>query len=189
MSEAQAVGPAVNEIAFAPADVVKEDLPGGGFILRSPHPLRSHERHLGEMLRRWAERRPDQVFLAERSADGWRRVTYAAALDAAGSIAESLLERGLGVARPVMILSGNSVDHALLSLGSLIAGVPVVPVSPAYSLMSRDYAKAQHIFKLVRPSLVFAEKGAPFSGVLRSLAGCGKSRVMDDSIASRKFLS
>ncbi len=180
MSEAQAVRPAVNEIAFAPADVVKEDLPGGGFILRSPHPLRSHERHLGEMLRRWAQRRPDQVFLAERSGDAWRRVTYAEALHAAESIGESLLERGLSAERPVMILSGNSVDHALLALGSLVAGVPVAPVSPAYSLMSQDYAKAQHIFELVRPSLIFAEKGAPFSGVLRSLDLSGIDVVTAD---------
>jgi feruloyl-CoA synthase len=70
------------------------------------------------------------------------------------------------VERPVMLLSGNSLDHALLTLGGLVAGVPVVPVSPAYSLMSQDFAKVRYIADLVRPGLVYAADGAAFGRVL-----------------------
>ena len=95
-----------------------------------------------------------------RTGSGWRRVSYAAALDAARRIGQALLARRLGPARPLVILSDNSVDHALLMLGALHVGVPVVPVSPAYSLMSADFAKLRHIIGLVRPGLVWTDDSA-----------------------------
>lgn len=168
-------------IETAPPDVVREDRPDGSFVLRSPHPLGDHERHLGEMLRRQAAARPDITFLAERRGGGWRQVTYGAALRAAESVGHNLLGRGLGPDRPVMILSGNSVDHALLMLGCFLAGVPVAPISPAYSLMSTDYIKVRRIFDLVGPGLIFAERAEPFSGVLRSLDLRGVETVSSDT--------
>ncbi|WP_300295038.1 feruloyl-CoA synthase, partial [Ferrovibrio sp.] len=89
--------------------------------------------------------------------------------------------RGLGQTAPIMILSGNSIDHALLMLGGFVAGVPVAPISVAYSLMSGDFAKVHHIFNLVRPKLVFAEQGAMFAKALGSLNLGGVEVVTSDS--------
>ena len=93
----------------------------------------------------------EQVFLAERAGEGWRTVTYRQALDAAQQFGQALLDRGLDAERPIMILSDNGVDHALLALGAMHAGVSVAPVSPAYSLMSRDFGKLRYIADLIRP--------------------------------------
>jgi feruloyl-CoA synthase len=176
------VGVRLAAIPLAPPDVVREDRPDGSFVLRSPHPLQPHERHLGETLRRWAERRPDAAFLAERAGggEGWRSVTYAQALAAAESIGQALLVRGLGPERGVMVLSGNSVDHALLMLGCFLAGVPIAPVSPAYSLMSQDHDKLRRIVGLVRPGLVFVERSKPFVEALVRLHLRGVEVVTSD---------
>ena len=164
-----------NSLAFAPAEVDVEPLASGGMVLRSPRPLEPYERHLGEMLQRWARERPEHTFLAERTeaAEGWRQVSYGQGFARSAAIAQSLVDRGLGEDRPLMILSGNSVDHALLTLGALLAGVPVAPVSPAYSLLSRDYGKLRHVFEIVRPAMLFAERPAMFLGALRSLDSSG----------------
>jgi feruloyl-CoA synthase len=121
------------------------------------------------MLHRWGKERPEQVFLAERLGLPWRKVTYAQALNTASAIGQSLLDRGLGQEAPVAILSGNSVDHALLVLGAQLAGVPVAPISPAYSLKIKDPSKLRRILNMVRPRLLFAENGALYGGVLSDL--------------------
>jgi len=155
--------------AFARPEVDVAQKDGGVLVLSSPELLGDYQAHLGISLRRWAREAPDRTFLAERDGDNWRRLTYADAAAAADSIAQALLDRGMGPERPVMILSGNSVNQALLTLGAMQAGVPVAPVSPAYSLMSQDYAKVKHILDLVRPALLYVETGPPFAGVLSSL--------------------
>lgn len=145
-------------------------LAGGGFILESEDALGSHADHLGQLLQLQAERQPQAIFLAEKIATGgWRKVSYGDAWDAARSIAQALLDRGLDQSTPIVILSGNSIDHALLMLGGFVAGVPVTPVSVAYSLMSGDFAKVHHIVGLVKPKLIFAQGGGPFEKVLATL--------------------
>lgn len=142
----------------------------GAVVLTAPEPLGSYPAHLGVSLRAWAEAAPERCFIAERSGDDWRRLSYAEARNAADRIAAALLLRGLGPDRPVMILSANSVNHALLTLGAMQAGIPVAPVSPAYSLMSKDFAKVHHIMALVRPGMIYVEAGTPFASVLQSLS-------------------
>ncbi|MDH5349841.1 MAG: feruloyl-CoA synthase, partial [Betaproteobacteria bacterium] len=122
-----------------------------------------------EWLAKWARQAPERVFLAERQADAWRKVTYAQALDAARRIGQALLERGLGADRPLAILSDNSVDHALLALGAMHAGVPVAPVSPAYSLMSKDFAKLRAIAQLLRPGLVWVDDAQKYGAALAAI--------------------
>src|SRR5215208_7777275 len=121
---------------FAPPAVAVRREEDGCVYLESPVPLAPYERSLGAMLARWAAAVPDRTFLAERdprdSGGGWRTVTWGEAGRVASAIGQALLDRGLGPERPVVILSGNGVDHALLTLGALVAGVPVVPVSVAY---------------------------------------------------------
>jgi feruloyl-CoA synthase len=136
-------------LRFAPARVDMERRADGTAILRSPDPLGPCARAVGEWLVQWAARTPQRTFLAERSGDGWRHLTYADTLDAVRRIGGSLLARGLTSSTPVVILSDNSVNHALLTLGAMHAGVPVAPISPGYSLMSKDLAKLKAIFELL----------------------------------------
>jgi len=158
-------------IALAEPKVDVEELPGGGRILRSGIPLEPYEDNLGQMLFRWADQDPERVAFAERHGDGWRELTYGQAAATAAAIGQALLDRGLGPDRPVMILSGNSVDHALLALAALVAGVPYAPVSVPYSTMSRDFSKLRLIAELLQPGLVFCETGAPFARAIASLPG------------------
>jgi len=169
------IQPGDTKPSFLPLDLAaprirRRDLAGGGFILDSEEPLGAHADHLGQLLQVQAERQPQRVFLAEKMpTGGWRKVSYGDAWDAARRIAQALLDRGLDQSTPIVILSGNSIDHALLMLGGFVAGVPVTPVSVAYSLMSGDFAKVHHIVRLVKPRLIFAQGGGPFEKVLATL--------------------
>jgi feruloyl-CoA synthase len=176
--------------ALAPPQIVSESAPDGGTILRSEMPLESYEASLGLLLRRWAEEAPDRVFLAERAGGpegDWVELTWGEANRKASCVAQALLDRGLGPERPLVILSGNSIDHALLTLGGFLAGVPVVPVSPAYSLMSQDYGKVKHIASLVKPGLVYAADAGPFGGVLAAIDFGGAELVLSSGNGATSF--
>ncbi len=160
------------KLAFGPPEVVVERRPDGVMLARSPHPLGSYPRAATDWLDHWAKVAPERVFLAERERahgrESWRKVTYAAARAAARSIAQGLIDRNLNVERPVAILSGNSVDHALIGLGAMIAGVPYAPVSAPYSLVAKDFAKLKAIMALLSPGLVFVDNGVPFAAALEA---------------------
>ena len=155
---------------FAPARVEVEKLPDGGFILRSPLPLEPHAANMCAYLLDWAAQAPERTFLAERSAtDAWRRISYREALSSVRALAQALLNHDATPDRPLLILSGNCVDSGLLQLAAMFVGIPVVPVSPAYSLMSRDFGKLKAVFGQVRPRLVFAADGEQFQHALEAL--------------------
>ncbi len=157
--------------AFAPARVEVEKLPDDSFILRSPMKLEPHASNICIYLGQWAAREPARTFLAERdSHKRWRKLSYGEALERVRAIAQGLLERGLTADRPVMILSDNGIENGLLQLGAMYAGIPVAPISPAYSLSSKDFGKLRHVFDLVRPGLVFAADGAPFAAAFAALS-------------------
>lgn len=138
-------------------------------LLRSPMPLGAYPRSVGDVLERQAAAAPDRVFLAEPDgAGGFRRVTYGEALATVRAIGQALLDRGLGPRRPLAILSDNSIEHALLGLGAQHAGIPVAPVSQAYSLLSRDHGKLRAILGMVKPGLVFAANGETFGGAIEA---------------------
>src|SRR6201991_1203515 len=177
----------VAQPALAPPRITSRPSRDGGVILSSEMPLEPYEASLGVLLRRWAEDAPDRTFLAERDGDGWRTLTWAEANAAASAIAQALLDRRLGPDRPLMILSGNSIDHALLMLGGFLAGVPVVPVSPAYSLMSADYGKVRHIASLITPGLVYAGAAGPFAGVLSAVDFGGAELVLSEGKGATRF--
>jgi feruloyl-CoA synthase len=166
-------------LRFAPARVDIERRADGSALLRSPEPLGPFARAVGEWLVHWAARAPQRTFLAERSGDDWRRITYAETLDAVRRIGGSLVARGLTSSTPVVILSDNSVNHALLALGAMHAGIPVAPISPAYSLMSKDHAKLKAIFELLKPGLVFADQAERFAP---ALAAVGASATPIDAL-------
>ncbi len=142
---------------------------GDAWYLESPIALREHPETLGAVFRRAAARHPNRDFLIERRAGALHRVTYAEALEAAEAIAGAL-------EGPLLVLSGNSVNHALLMLGCHLAGVPIVPVSPAYSLVSHDFAKLRAVASRVNPAHVYVESRAPFE---KALAAIGPPRVLD----------
>jgi feruloyl-CoA synthase len=143
--------------------------PSGAVLLRSAEPLRDYPVSVVHSMREHARLAPDHPVVAERAGDGWRTVRYGEAVAAATAIGQGLLERGLGPDRPLLILSGNSVDHLLMTIGGMTAGIPVAPVSVAYSLQSQDHARIRAIAELIRPGAVFAEDGAAFGPALDAL--------------------
>ncbi len=164
-----------SDLKFAPAKVDVERRPDGTLLLRSPTALGAHARCVTEWLVDWAANAPERVFLGERAGAGWRTMTYRDTLEAARAIGQGLLERGLAAERPVAILSDNSVDHALLALGAQHVGVPIAPISPAYSLMSKDFAKLKYIFELLRPALVWTADPEKFAPALAAVGASATS--------------
>jgi feruloyl-CoA synthase len=154
---------------LAPAKVDLEKRADGTMLLRSPQKLGPYARCVTEWLVQWSDKAPDRVFLAERKGDGWRKLTYRETYGAVRRIAQALLDRGLGPERPVAILSDNSIDHALLVLGAMHVGIPAAPISPAYSLMSKDFGKLKYIFDLIQPGLVYAADPQKFAPALAAV--------------------
>jgi feruloyl-CoA synthase len=147
----------IRSVRLGPAQVAVERDAQGGYRLRSPAPLNASPARLTERLLRWAKECPRRTFVAKRGKDGaWRRISYGDALDTARRLGQGLLDRGLSAERPLMILSENDLDHAMLALAALHVGVPFVPVSPAYSLVSQDYGKLRYAVQLMTPGLVYA---------------------------------
>ena len=143
----------------------------GTVYVRSPHALGPYAAKITERLEHWAAHAPDRIFLAERDAGGeWRRVSYADALARVRRIAQALLDRGLSVERPIAILSGNSIEHALLALAAMYVGVPYAPIAPAYSLIAREYGTLRYLVESLRPGLVYAADGGAFANALRAVA-------------------
>ena len=170
--------PPFARLNFAPAAVDVTPFKNGALLLRSPMKLEPHNRCVGEWLEHWGAQMPERVFLAERAADGgWRKVTYGEARLIVRSIGQALLDRKLSVDRPLAILSDNGVDHALLALAAMHVGVPVSPVSAAYSLISRDHAKLGYILDLLTPGLIFVQDGTRFAPALRAVDRKGSEIV------------
>ncbi|MBE7941527.1 MULTISPECIES: feruloyl-CoA synthase [Ramlibacter] len=160
--------PRYRPLAFGVTRAVLREGPGGVAYLRADQDLQPHAARMTDRLLHWAETDPGRTFMARREqlADGrtgeWQRVSYGEALQAARRIGQALLDRGLSTDRPVAILSENSLEHALLALGCLYAGIPHTPVSPAYSTISQDYDKLRHVLETVTPGLVFALDAARY---------------------------
>ena len=154
-------------ISFGTPAVDVERRADGTIYLRPKQPLGDYPVRITDRLHHWASAEPNRIFMAERNAaGGWRQITYAELLTASRHIASALLRRGLSAERPIVILSGNSIDHALVAFGALYAGIPFCPVSPAYSLISRDFGKLGFVMKLLTPGLVFADDADKFTGAL-----------------------
>ncbi|CAG8871211.1 feruloyl-CoA synthase [Pseudomonas fluorescens] len=142
----------------------------GALHMRSLEPLAEYPPRLLDRLVHWARVRPEQTFIAARQADGdWRRVSYAEMLDSVRAIAQSLLNYGLSADKPLVLLSGNDIEHLQLAFGALYAGIPYCPVSPAYSLLSQDFAKLRHVCDLLQPGLVFVSDAAAYQRAIEAV--------------------
>ncbi len=147
-------------IGHAPVQVTEAQ---GVLHMRSLEPLAELPARLLDRLVHWAQVRPEQTFIAERQADGgWRRVSYGQMLDSVRAIAQSLLGYGLSADKPLVLLSGNDVEHLQVAFGAMYAGIPYCPVSPAYALLSQDFAKLRHVCDLLQPGLVFVNDAAAY---------------------------
>ncbi len=164
---------------FAPADVVVEYRSDGSMVLRSPQPLGPCPT-MNLVIDAAAARAPSRVFLAERSGPGWRKVDYRAAREAIRAIGGALLERGANIDRPLMILSENSVDVGLLTLGAHYVGIPVVHTTSAYATQSQDFERLRAIAEQTRPALVYASDAKGYGRALREVISADASIVLSD---------
>jgi feruloyl-CoA synthase len=159
----------IRRVPLGPDDVALVRRDDGAVFLRSPHVLGPYPGNLTERLVRWAQEAPQRVLAAQRDPrGGWRTLSYGEAHARVLRIAQALLDRGLSAERPVAILSENGLEHLLLLLAAMHVGVACAPVSPAYSLVSADFAKLRHVIGLATPGLVFAADGARFARAIEA---------------------
>jgi feruloyl-CoA synthase len=183
------LGAPLRNVPLGAADVAVMRRDDGAVFLRSPHVLGPYPLNLTSRLERWAREIPTRTFAAQRDpAGGWRMLSYADAHARVRRLGEALLARGLSAERPVAVLSENSLEHLLLTLAALHVGVPCAPVSPAYSLLSKDYAKLRFVFGLATPGLVFAQDEARFAAAIAAAVPKGTEVVFGERFAALEAL-
>ncbi|MES2258309.1 MAG: feruloyl-CoA synthase [Pseudomonadota bacterium] len=161
--------PRYRSLKFGIGGVKVEPQADGSVHVEVAQQLESYPERLMDRLRHWAGAAPQRTFLAKRDNSGeWVHISYAQALQRARQIGQSLLTRGLSPERPVLILSDNDLEHAMLALGCQYAGIPYSAISPAYSLLSKDYDKLRHVMALLTPGMVFAAHGETFAAAVRA---------------------
>jgi feruloyl-CoA synthase len=147
-------------------------LPGGAMLIKPEEALRPYPKVLTDRLAHWAKRTPDKTCIAKRGPGGeWRALTYLQVMHSIESIGQALLDRDLSAERPVAILSENDLEQFLLTMAGQHVGIPAAPISPAYSLVSKDFGKLKHTFKIVTPGLVFASDGLRFASAIEAVGG------------------
>jgi feruloyl-CoA synthase len=162
----QAAAP-LRPVRLGKLNPVIEQRAGGVIHIRSAEELARYHDKLSQPLEHWAKVAPDRLFLAQRDAQGeWRKLSYAQALSDVRRIGAALLRRGLSAEKPIVVLSGNDIEQAMLALAAMYVGIPYAPISPAYSLMSSDFGKLRAIIELLTPGLVFVNDGGPFARAL-----------------------
>jgi feruloyl-CoA synthase len=163
--------PAFRKIEWLARDIAVERRPDGVIILKSRIPLQPYEQHIPASLTKWATEAPSRVWLAQRAgADRqWRKVSYGEAKQMVDGLTQGLLDLKLEPGSPVAILSGNSIEHALMTQAAMQARFPAAPVSPAYSLMSQDHLKLKYLFDLIKPKVVMVQDGPVFEKALQAL--------------------
>jgi feruloyl-CoA synthase len=175
----------MRDVRFGPNSVTQTTARDGSIYVQSIYPLESFPDRLTDSLDFWAARTPDRVFLAQRDEAGeWRTRTYAETRFAARNIAQALLSRRVSVDRPIAILSGNDIEHALLGLGAMYAGIPYAPISTAYSLISSDFGKLRHIFGLLTPGLVYASDAKAYCKAIDAVLPADAELITAETFAA-----
>ena len=169
---------------------VREDRADGSFVLRSPEPLQPYARCIGDWLDHWGAITPDRLFLAERTRAGaWRTMTYAAVRRDVGRIAQSLIDLELPEGKPVVIVSDNAVDHALLCLAAMHVGRTACTVSSAYTRLAKDPARIHSVLDLLDPALIYASDAAVYGNALASWSGQAPLVFSDGAAAIERACS
>src|SRR5882724_2134270 len=169
-----------DQALFALPQTLAERRGDGSIILKSPVALESYARCVGDWLEDWARRQPEKIFLAERAdpAAPWTTITYGAALQKVRSIASWVLAQGMSAERPLVILSDNSIAHALLALAAMHVGVPVAAISPAYSLMSKDFDKLKGMISVREPGGIYVSDASTFAPALAAIMPLHAAKVL-----------
>lgn len=170
--------PAFRKVEWLARDINVERRDDGTVVLKSRIPLQPYEKHIPASLAKWAKQAPERIWLAQRGGPNreWRKVSYDEAKRTVDALTQALLNLGLD-GRPVAILSGNSIEHALMTQAAMQARSPAAPVSPAYSLMSHDHAKLRYLFDLIKPAVVMVQDGPTFGKALKALNLAGVTVV------------
>ena len=182
-------------LKFGVTRVTLRDGVPGTHYLKADQELQPFAARMTDRLQHWAQTKPDHSFMARRikQADGslgaWKHISYAQAWATARSIAQGLINRGLNTERPVVILSENSLEHALLGLGCMLAGVPFVPTSPPYSLISVDYDKLKHVLRTVTPGMVFASDARYAKAIAATVQADMEVVMVDGAVNGREVTS
>ncbi|WP_316175018.1 MULTISPECIES: AMP-binding protein [unclassified Bradyrhizobium] len=163
--------PAFRKVDWLKRDIAVERRPDGAIVMKSRIPLQDYEPHIPASLAKWAKLAPERTWLAQRTGPErqWRKISYGEAKRMVDSLTQGLLDLGLEEGRPIAILSGNSIGHALLTQAAMQARLPAAPVSPAYSLMSHDHLKLRYLFDLIKPAAVMVQDGPTFEKALKAL--------------------
>ena len=163
--------PGFRKIEWLPRDIAVERRDDGVIVLKSRIPLQGYATHIPASLAKWAKEAPERIWLAQRAGEKrkWRKVSYGEAKRIVDSLTQGLLNLKLDEGRPVAILSGNSIEHALMTQAAMQARLPAAPVSPAYSLMSHDHQKLKYLFGLIKPAVVMVQDGPTFERALNAL--------------------
>jgi feruloyl-CoA synthase len=171
--------PGFRKIDWLKRDIAVDRRPDGVIVLKSRIPLQAYEKHIPASLAKWAKQAPDRIWLAQRGgADRqWRKLSYGEAKRTVDGLTQGLLDLGIADGRPVAILSGNSIEHALMTQAAMQARLPAAPVSPAYSLMSQDHQKLKYLFNLIKPAVVMVQDGPTFEKALKALDLAGVTVV------------
>ena len=163
--------PAFRKIEWLKRDIAVERRPDGVIVLKSRIPLKAYEKHIPASLAKWAGEAPSRIWLAQRTGPDrqWRKVSFGEAKRTVDGLTQALLNLKLEPGSPVAILSGNSIEHALMTQAAMQARLPAAPVSPAYSLMSHDHVKLKYLFDLIKPRVVMVQDGPSFEKALKAL--------------------
>ncbi|BEP33097.1 feruloyl-CoA synthase [Variovorax sp. V59] len=166
----------LDQSQIAPPRTVRIDFDDGSFALRSPMALKPYARCIGEWLERWARETPEALAFAERddSGEGWRKLDYRALREAVGGVAQALLDLELPAEKPIVILSDNAIDHAVLMLAAMHIGRTACSLSSAYSRLARDPSRLHGMLQALQPALIYASDARIYGG---ALAGCGVEAV------------
>jgi feruloyl-CoA synthase len=182
--------PPFRDLPYRAPDIEVRHGANGVVYLSSRTPIGPIPRSVPHMLDERAAAHPDRPWLKQRAPNHgpWRQVTYGEAARITRSLAQALLDRGLGPDAPLLILSGNSLEHALMSLAAQRIGAPATPISMAYSVMSSDFAKLKHCFGAVKPKAIFVQTMDPFRKALATLPLQGIAIISaDGSEGSESF--
>jgi feruloyl-CoA synthase len=172
----------VRAVRVASLQVTVDRRENGVIYVRSPQPLGEYPARVTDRLEYWAAQAPSRIFLAQRALAGnWHTVTYAETLVRVRRLAQGLLDHGLSASEPLIILSGNSIEHGLLALAAMYAGIPYAPVAPAYSLAVKEFTALSYVWQNFAPAMVFADEGARFAPALKAVAQCETEIVFHNS--------
>lgn len=191
MMPAAAPGRDRPETLFATPEIIADRRADGSIILKSTTPLRESARCIGDWLEHWARQAPERIFLADRASGDapWSTITYRDALKQVRSAAAWVLAQGLSAERPLVILSDNSVEHALFALASQHVGVPSAAISPAYSLMSKDFDKLRSMVELLEPGAIYVSAMKPFAAALAAIEPLHSASIISGDAADTDAIS